>query len=172
MKALYTLLALVISINAHAYNAGGVGDPTLGQFDAMTKVAVKSAVASYSDAITKGHGLYLDENDYTGAYTVSRYSSLVTASVPTAAQQVQFSCIAARDVATGDTAGFPCVVRGYVDYAIYDATAPILKLNYLCVGTAASIKGKFVSCPSGTSNVIALEQKMSGSGVNLKVLVK
>lgn len=163
------LLFVGLSTNAHAYLSASGNDPSAGSYDAETKVAVKSETALYSDAITKGHALYYSENELTGLYKVSRFYSgngFAVANVPFQA------CVAARDVATGDVAGFPCVVRGYVDYGIYDATSAITVGGYLCVGTAATVKGKFIACGSGViSKFIALESKASGTGSNLKVRV-
>jgi len=82
----------------------------------------------------KGHALYYSENELTGLYKVTRaYSG--TGSDAASAKQI--ACIAARAVATGDAAAFPCVTKGYVDYAYYDATGGIAVGGYLCVGSAA-----------------------------------
>lgn len=163
------LAALVFSANAHAYLSASGNDPENGSYDTETKVAVKSEEATYSDAISKGHGLYYSENELTGLYVVSRYYS---GAGNDAASAKLIACIAGRDVATGDVAGFPCAVRGYVDYAIYDATSSISKGNYLCVGNAATVKGKLINCNANVvSPIVSLEGKASGSGSNLKVML-
>lgn len=169
MKALFLLLALVVSADAYAYTSASGNDPSNGSYDVESKVAVKSEDASYSDAISKGHALYYQEDALTGLFTVSRYYSgneIAATAVPYQA------CIAQRDVATGDTGGFPCATRGYVDYAIYDAASSITVGNYLCIGTDATVKGKLINCDSNVvSNFISLETKASGSGSNLKVRI-
>lgn len=169
MKLILALVLALAASNAHAYTSASGNDPTAGSYDAEVKVAVKSEAALYSDNILKGQALHYSENELTGLYKVSKYysgTSNATTAVPYQA------CIARRDVATGDVAGFPCVVRGYVDYAYYDATAPIFAGNYLCIGTAASVKGALIDCnTSVTSRFIALENKLTGSGTNLKVRI-
>lgn len=171
MKAFVTgFLALFVSISAYAYYSAQGNDPTLGNYDTEYKVAVKSETDTYSDAISKGHGLYYSENELTGLYKVSRYYSGAGNTQASAAVQ---ACVAARNVATGDVAGFPCVTKGYVDYARYDATSPIAKGEYLCVGTAATVRGVFVDCASGViSPFVALEAKTSGTGSDLKISVQ
>jgi hypothetical protein len=166
-KYLMILVAALVSTNALAYVSLQGNDPNLGAYDSEYKSAVKSETALYSDAISKGHGLYYDENSYTGLYKVSRYSVLT---YNAAAATPFIAGIAGRAVATGDVAAFPLVTRGYVDYAVYDATSPIAVGGYLCVGTAASVKGVLVGCDSGvTSGIVSLEAKASGTGSDLKV---
>lgn len=169
MKLLLALLALVASADAYAYTSASGNDPSAGSYDVESKVAVKSETALYSDAISKGHALYYQENALTGLYVASRYYS----GTANAATAVPFqACIAQRAVATGDTGGFPCATRGYVDYARYDATAAIAKGGYLCIGTAASVKGVLVACNTSViSRFISLEDKASGSGSDLKVRI-
>lgn len=163
-------LALVFSANALAYVSASGNDPRVGGVDVEYKSAVKSETALYSDAISKGHALFYDENSFASAYLVSRYYSGTYNTQATSNLQ---ACIASRDVASGDLQTFGCVTKGYVDYARYDATAPWLKGTYLCIGTAASVKGVLVGCASGvTSQFVALEDKASGSGSDLKVLVQ
>lgn len=175
MKTLNILLLAVLAFmttKSFAY-VSQVGDPQNGQYESEYKGAVKSTVASYSDAISKGHALYLSENELaTGAAVVSRFYS-GTANTDNAYQ----SCIAKRDVATGDIAGFPCVTRGYVDYAraaagLNDSNTPILPGTFLCIGTAASSKGYLIPCASGTSKFIALTTLTNGLSTTFKVLVR
>jgi len=166
-KYLVILVAALVSTSAFAYVSPQGTDPNLGNYESEYKSAVKSETASYSDAISKGHGLYYDLNSYTGLYKVSRYS---TATANAATGVLFHACIAGRAVATGDVAAFPCVVRGYVDYARYDATSPIAIGGYLCIGTAATNKGVLIGCDSGvTSGIVSLETKASGTGSDLKV---
>lgn len=169
MKALFLLLALVVSADAYAYTSASGNDPVAGSYDVESKVAVKSETALYSDAISKGHALYYQEDALTGLYVASRYYS----GTANAASAVPFqACIAQRAVATGDTGGFPCATRGYVDYGIYDATSPIAAGGYLCIGTAASVKGKLIGCAANVvSKFISLETKASGTGSDLKVRI-
>lgn len=169
MKALFLVLALAVSADAYAYTSASGNDPSAGSYDVESKVAVKSETALYSDAISKGHALYYQEDALTGLYVASRYYS-GTANAATAVPYQ--ACIAQRAVETGDTGGFPCATRGYVDYAIYDATAPIAVGGYLCIGTAATVKGKLIACNSSVvSKFTALESKASGSGSDLKVRI-
>jgi len=166
-KYLVILIAGLVSANALAYVSLQGNDPNLGAYDSEYKSAVKSETALYSDAISKGHGLYYDENSYTGLYKVSRYSTLT---YNAAAATPFIAGIAGRAVATGDTAAFPLVTRGYVDYAKYDATGGIAVGGFLCVGTAASVKGILVPCAASvTSGIVSLEAKSSGTGSDLKV---
>lgn len=170
MKSLFAVLVgLFAVVSANAYYSSQGNDPNLGSYDTEYKVAVKSETASYSDAISRGHALYYSENELTGLYKVSRYYS----GTANAATAVPFkACIAARAVETGDVAGFPCVTKGYVDYARYDATAGFAKGKYLCVGTAATVKGVLIACDTNVvSKFISLETKASGSGSDLKVRV-
>lgn len=170
MKSLFAVLVgLFAVVSANAYYSAQGNDPALGSYDTEYKVAKLSETATYSDAISRGHALYYSENELTGLYVVSRYYS----GTDNAATAVPFqACIAARAVATGDVGGFQCATKGYVDYAIYDATAPVLKGGYLCVGTAATVKGKLIACNSNVvSKFISLEQKLSGSGSDLKVRI-
>lgn len=170
MKFLVLLTVFLASANALAYVSSQGNDPNLGSYDYEYKSAVKSETALYSDAISKGHALYYSESELTGLYKVSRYYS---GDAMGAAAAVNSACIAGRAVATGDTAAFPCVTRGYVDYAYYDATNPITSGAYLCIGTAATVKGKLIACgASVTSKIIALEAKASGSGSDLKVKIR
>lgn len=170
------ILALVMSVflavPALAYLSANGNDPNLGSYDAETKVAVKSETATYSDAISKGHALYYSEDELTGLFKVSRYYSGTANAAASVAYQ---ACIAGRDVATGDVAGFPCVTRGYVDYALYDSRvgAEVTEGGYLCIGTAATVKGKLIACAANVvSRFISLETKSAGSGSDLKVRVQ
>lgn len=173
----FLVLAVTLALscgNALAYYSAFGNDPTLGNYDYEYKVAVKSETASYSDAITKGHGLYYTEGELTGLYKVSRFYNAASGETATASKWV--ACIAARDVATGDVAGFPCVTKGYIDYALYDAVAspgaPISVGSYLCVGTDASVKGRLIACAANvTSPIIALEAKASTGTGTIKVMV-
>lgn len=169
MKLFAILGLLLIGANAHAYTSASGNDPNLGNYDVESKVVVKSEAAGFSDAITQGHALYYSEDELTGLYKVSR-SFTGTANAATAVPYQ--ACIAGRDVATGDVAGFPCYTRGYVSGVAYDATAAIAEGGYLCVGNASTNKGKLLACnTSVVSKFVALEAKASGSGTDLKVRV-
>lgn len=175
MKYLNILMLALLALSgtkSFAY-VEQAGDPQNAQYESEYKTMVKSVVASYSDAISKGHALYLSETELTtGAAVASRYYS-GTANT----DNIYQSCIAKRDVATGDVANFPCVTRGYVDYAraaagLLDSNSPILAGNYLCIGTASTSKGELISCASGTSRFIALTSLTNGHSTTFKVLVR
>lgn len=174
MKLFLTIAAsLVLSANAFAYSSGPAGDPVQGFRDVETKTVVKSATAGYSDAISKGHAVFYENAAITGLYTVSReYSGTYNTALAT---RLNEACIAAKDVATGDVGGFPCVVKGYVDYALYSVdtvNTPINAGDYLCISDAATSKGRLVGCASGiTSKFIALEAKAAVADGSIKVKV-
>lgn len=174
MKLVLTLALALFSANAHAYLSASGNDPANGSYDTETKVAVKSEASTYSDAISKGHALYYSESELTGLYKVSRYYAAASGETATAAKWI--ACIAARDVATGDVAGFPCATKGYVDYALYSAVAsfaPIQLGSYLCVGNSDTVRGRLVVCGSGvTSPIVALEAKTSTGSGTIKVSIQ
>lgn len=175
MKLFLSLLGIaVFAASAQAYVSMSGNDPNLGYYDVETKVVVKSEDATYSDAISKGMALYYQDTSLTGLYKVSRYYS---GTQNTALASKHFACIAAKDVATGDVGGFPCVTKGYVDYAYYASVAspgaPIAVGDYLCVSTAATSKGYLVPCGSGvTSPFIALEAKTATGTGTMKISVQ
>lgn len=176
MKILALLVALALPLNALAYVSNQGTDPGVGGYEQEYKSVTKSTTASYSDAITKGHAVFYDENDYTGLYKVSRYNSQTQFG---AASAKYHACITTRDVATGDTSLFPCVTRGYVEYVQFIAgdsasgnNVKITAGDYLCIGTGATNKGKLLPCNSSViSPFLALETKTS-SGTSLKVRVR
>lgn len=174
MKLFLTLIAgLVLSINAMAYSSGVSGDPVQGFVDVETKTVVKSVADGYSDAVSRGHALFYDNASIAGLYTVSRdYSGTYNTALAT---RMNEACIAVKDVATGDVGAFPCVVRGYVDYALYSAVtsfAAITAGDYLCISDEASVKGRLVKCGSGvTSKFVALEDKLTTATGTMKVKV-
>lgn len=178
MKSTFLSISLVAilalsTLRAEAYNSAVSGDPGQGFVDVETKVAVKSATAGYSDAISKGHAVFYENAALTGLYTVSRdYSGTYNTALAT---RLNEACIASKDVATGDVGGFPCVVRGYVDYAIYSAEPGtyITAGDYLCISDVSTSKGHLVKCGSGiTSKFIAIEDKVATvSGGTMKVKV-
>ena len=175
MKLFLTLaLSLLLSVDALAYSSGVSGDPGQGFVDYETKTVVKSETAAYSDAVSKGHALFYENAALTGLYTVSReYSGTYNTAL---ASRLNHACIATKDVATGDVGGFPCVVRGYVDYALYSVdsvNAPITAGDYLCITDAATAKGRLVTCGSGVvSKFIALESKASVADGTIKIKVQ
>ena len=164
---LFSLLAgLVVAANAFAYSSGDAGDPNLTFRDVETKSVVKvDSVTGYDAAISKGHALFYEDGSggLSGLYLVSRnYSGTYN----TALASKVSACIASKDIATGNLAAFPCVTKGYVDYALYntETNCPIVKGDYLCISDLSTSLGRLVPCASGiTSPFVALEDK-SGSG--------
>jgi hypothetical protein len=172
---LYTTLAgLVLATNAMAFSSAPSGDPVLGFRDVETATVIKvDSVTGYDDAVSKGHALFFEDGvgGLSGLYQVSRnYSGTYN----TALASKLSACIATKDVATGDVAGFPCAVKGYVDYALYSVAGiydPISVGSYLCISDQATALGRLVGCASGvTSPFIALEAKTTGSG-SIKVRI-
>lgn len=166
---------LVVATNALAYTSAPSGDPNNGFRDVEYATVVKvDSVTGYDAAISKGHALFYEDGSggLSGLYQVSRaYSGTQNTAL---ASRVS-ACIAAKDVATGDLGGFPCVTKGYVDYAKYAAVtfhAPITKGGYLCISNSATSLGFLVPCASGvTSPFIALEDKSSTGTGTMKVRV-
>lgn len=168
--------ALTLAVNAYAYTSAPSGDPVLGFRDTEYRTVVKvDSVTGYDDAITKGMGVFFEDDGagtITSGYKVSiNYSGTYN----TALASRLSACIAARNVATGDLGGFPCVVKGYVDYALYSAVAsfaPIAKGDYLCISDEATVMGRLVKCGSGvTSPYISLEDKTSTATGTIKIQV-
>lgn len=170
MKYLLLAAIVLLPINAKAYVSASGNDPRVGGYDVESKSVLKSVVATYSDAISKGHALFYADTEVAGSYIVSRYYS---GTYNTAKASNLSACIASRDVATGDVAIFGCQTRGYVDYARYDATGSIAVGDFLCIGTAASVKGVLVPCAANIrSPFVALEAVQSGTGSDLDVLIQ
>jgi len=175
MKIFSTLiLSLVLSLSAYAYNSAPSGDVGQGFRDVEYKTVKKvDGVTGYDDAVSKGHGLFYEDGAGSpdGLYKVSRnYSGTPN----TAAASLVSACIAAKDVATGDVGGFPCVTKGYVDYAIYTvATGNAIGIGtYMCVNDAATARGYLVGCGSGiTSPFVALEAKAENTSGTIKISV-
>lgn len=173
MKLFLTLaVSLALTANAFAYSSGVSGDPGQGFVDVETKTAVKSETASYSDAISKGHGLFYELADLDGQTVSREYAGTYNTAATARAFQ---ACIAAKDVATGDVGGFPCVTKGFVDYALYsvDTTStPINAGDYLCITDAATAKGRLVPCGANVvSGIVALEAKTAVADGTIKVMV-
>lgn len=160
--AFVLLAALALTGKAMAFYSGQSGDPNLGFRDVEFGTVEKTdSQAGYDDAITKGMGVFFEDgvNGASGGYKVSiNYSGTYN----TATASLVTACIAARNVATGDTGGFPCVVKGYIDYALYSkATGMGIAVGgYLCVSNQATAKGRLIPCGSSvTSPFVALEKK-------------
>jgi hypothetical protein len=170
MKKFLTILALLVfPAAAFAYTSHQGTDPRLGNFEYEVKTAQKSSTADYNAALAKGSALFYSTatGELAGLYKVSAH----TASGATTATALPYqACIATRAVATADTSLFPCVTRGYVDYALYSAAVDaIVAGDYLCPNGS----GVLVKCTAGVvSRFIALEAKSSGTGSNLKVRVR
>lgn len=158
---------------ASAYSSAPAGDPARGFRDTETKTVVKvDDETGYDDAISKGHALFYENGSGPGElYTVSRnYSGTYN----TAAASLVSACIASKDVATGDLAGFPCVTKGFVDYALYSqgVGSSIAVGTYMCISDLATSKGRLVGCGSGvTSPFIALEAKGESTSGTLKIAI-
>lgn len=178
MKSIFILLALfIVSLSAHAYVSQQGTDPSLSP-EIETKSVQKSSTALYSDAITSGDPVSYDVgNSPTGAYVVTKNGPISHSAADRGLTQKAADLIAGfaqRAVATGDTSLFSVVVRGYVT-AAYDAdvNGAIATGTSLCIGGLASTRGKLLACDSGViSPIISLENKASGTGSALKVLIK
>lgn len=171
---LVLIAGLVLAANAFAYSSAPAGDPNLGYADVEYKSVVKvDGVTGYEDAISKGHGVFYEDGTggLSGLYKVSRnYSGTYN----TALASKVSACIAARDVASGDTGAFGCVTKGYLDYAKYVSVTnmPITKGDYLCISNLATSLGLLVPCNTGiTSPFVALESKGAGTGT-IKIAVQ
>jgi hypothetical protein len=175
MKTTLILALALFALKANAYTSAPSGDPNLGFRDVeyMTVEKVDS-VTGYDDAITKGQGVFFEDGAGSPAdqYHVSR---IYSGTYNTAAAVKVTACIAARNVATGDTGGFPCVVKGYVDFAKYiqGHGAAIAIGTYLCVDDLTTAPpGTLVGCASGVSSqFIALEAKSEDTSGTIKVRV-
>lgn len=179
MKKLIALL-MFLAVPALAYNSGG-GDPKNESHNREYRTFVKSATAGSSLAITKGMVLSYSMADADG-YTLTATGGNT---VVDAAMQ---ACIAEKAVATGDTRSHRCITKGYVDFAKYDASTPFRVGDKLCANGTDGTLVKCAACinsaspsdtendcihgtASGNSGIITLEQKESGTGSDLKVLV-
>ena len=170
--SLVALFALVIgSTNAIGYNSPAGSDPKELNHDREFKQVMKTVFGADSTglkaAISRGHVLtyVVGEDGSHDGYTVSR----IGANTP-AGQRV-VACIADDSIATGDVGYHKCVTKGFVDFAKWDATAPIAAGTRVC----ANAEGVLVDCTvlAATANVgiISLEAKAAGTGNNLKVMV-
>ena len=178
LKNLVVILALLFTGNAYAYVSGAV-DPTTGEGEKEYRVVKKSETAGVSDAVSKGHILSLDTANNNDGYTVTRVGAN---NVVGAALNV---CVASSNIATGNTALVRCVSRGYVDYLRYDATTAISVGQKLCANASgvavactacATGSGTGTDCRFGTATsnsiIVSLEAKASGTGSNLKAVIK
>lgn len=172
MKLFGILLAgiALFSTQASAYNSPPSFDPRQGGAEVEVRTVVKSQASGYAMAVSRGHALYLSENELTGGATVSRFNS---GTGTDAASAKYLECIAQKSIAADSEAPAPCVTRGYIDYGRYDATTAIVKGDYLCGSTTSGSEGVLVKCGAGVvSKFIAAEAKASGTGTNLKVIVR
>lgn len=167
MKKNFLLFALLaaFAVPAHAYEDGGTGDPTLGFRDNETKTVVKlDSVAGYDDAISKGSALfYEDGTGALGASFLYKVSRNYSGTYGTVLASRYHACIATKNVATGVLSGFPCVVGGYVDYALFSkSTGQAISIgDALCVSNLATSRGTLVLCPTAvtTGQFVSLENK-------------
>jgi hypothetical protein len=167
----FVLAFAVHTVPAFAYSSASHYDPNFPTgTDVETKVVKRSQVATYSDAIPAGAGVYYSETELPYLSTVSLYYS------GTGIDQISadfIAGVATRSVATGSNAGFQIVTRGYVGNALFDASGGAIALDgALCVSRAAdATRGKLIACTGGVRSPIhALEAKASGSGT-MKVVV-
>lgn len=179
-KVTFSVIALALlvcsAVVSYAYNSPVGTDPKNGNFDVEYKYIVKSAVAGESSSIAKGDVLlYASALD---GYTVVRVGG-----ANTVAAQNKVACVAAEDIATGDTGYHRCVSRGYVDFLKYDATIPFTAFNAVCVNAEGVVEG----CVSGNlgpdgntlegsataalGRIITMQTKASGTGANLKAII-
>jgi hypothetical protein len=177
-KLMFSVVALgaIITTLAHGYNSPVASDPKNENFNVEYKYIVKSAVAGESGAIAKGDVLtYASAYD---GYTVTKMGG--GASV---AQQLALACVAAEDIATGDSGYHRCVTRGYINYVKYNATIPFSAFGNVCVNSNGVVEGCTgakvavgVDGVSGTATaalgrIIPLQTKSSGTGSDLKAII-
>lgn len=176
MKLISTLvIGLLLSLGAFAYNSPTGADPKNENHDQEYKAVVKSAVATISDAVSKGH--ILSYTSVADGYTVSRVGE------NTVLGTNKIACVAGVDIATGDVGYARCVTKGFVDFLRYDATTAISAGSKLCVNSVGAAV-VCAACDNSTGNnsckhgnataesgIVALEAKASGTGSNLKALI-
>lgn len=176
-KLLLSAIAFAaLATTAYGYNSPVASDPKNDNFNVEYKYVMKSAVAGESGAIAKGDVLtYASAYD---GYSVTKMGG--GASVP---QQMALACVAAEDIATGDTGYHRCVTRGYINYLKYDATIPFARYGNVCVNSNGVVEGCAVAKVavgvdglSGTATaalgrIVPLETKTSGTGSTLKAII-
>lgn len=175
----FVLVALALAFaatQAKAYNSPVGPDPKNGEANVEYKYVVKSDVSGESAAVSRGQVLF-----YASAadgYTVTNMGQANTSSD----SQHRVACVAAEDIATGDSAYRRCVTRGFVNYLRYDAgAAAITALRPVCGNAAGSVSACGIADASGTSltgsataalgKIVPLETKSSGVGTNLKAII-
>jgi len=164
MKKILALVlgSLLASTSAYAYTSSA-GKPDASSPVQEYRVVKKSAIAGFSDAISKGDVLV-----YTAAgdgYSVSR----VGADSINGSHLV--ACIAEAAIATGDDRLHRCVSKGYVNFAAYDASGTAIALgDDLC----PSADGQLQSCASADSDagIVSLDTKASGTGSDLRIMIR
>lgn len=165
------------------------GDPSTGYTSQCTverefKTVTKSAAAGYSDKIPAGSPLYYSQGgtnsgELLGLNVVSIEAGSLAGN--DAASNGLFACIVPAEtytdvgsgtttkyagIATGYTAGFRCITRGYA-VANVDITQAIGIGDSLCIGAAGSTYGYLVQCASGVlSRIRALQTKASSNGAH------
>lgn len=173
------LLSLVLtSASAFAYTSGQA-DPANGIYDQEFKVVKKSETAGVSDAVSKGDILLLDTANNNDGYTVTRVGARNVATT------ARIACVASKAIATGNTGLNRCISKGYVDFLKYDTANGAISIGQkLCVNSvgaavacaACDNLGGANDCRFGTatdnSPIISLSSKPSGSGTDLKALIK
>lgn len=170
------------------------GDPSTGYTSQCTidqefKSVTKATAANYSDQIPAGSALYYSQGgsgsaDLLGASIVSieggslagndtKSNGLFACILPATAYTDVGSGSTTKyaGIATGFTAAFRCITRGYAT-ANTDRTQAIGVGDSLCIGNAASTYGYLVQCASGASSRIrAYQASTSSNGAHIALPV-
>ena len=166
MKNLFlAILMLSLGANAFGYSSPAGVDPKNNTHDQEYKAVVKSAVDGESSSVSFGH--LLSHAAVVDGYTVTRIAGGAIGNV---LAQAKVMCVAAQDIATGNSSYNKCISKGFVDFLKYDATVAIVAFSKICANT----EGIAVAC-TGTeatqSGITALEAKVNGTGSNLKAMI-
>ncbi len=169
------LVALLTAPKAHAYSSAAGPDPknatsNSGQ-EIETKLIVKSATASASQALDKGVFVMYDTTAQDG-YTVTRaigqsggYDSITGVKT--------LACATLVSVASGDTQYHPCITRGFANVAYDGTTFPLVAGSPACLRSDGVLRGCILGSPvEATANTgIVPLKSATDSGSLLPVII-